>query len=318
METKPLPAQTTDAASLPSLPDLARAEAFLLTRWPDVIAALDVRTGTREKYTRNAADFVSFLKDNGGLHYNIYRAYKKHLQSITSLSAKTKNVRLAAAKVLLSEMYTHYRLLPFDLSAGVKFFQVSQAHVRDGLTAKEARKVLAEIGKLKGPTKTRLTAVFALLAWQGLRQYEVCNLQAEDLHLADKQLSVLGKGRDDREKIDLHPATVKALQAYCDAFQVKSGPLFFSLSGNRKDRLSERSVRRMFSGLFARAGIEGRTVHGFRHYFVTELLSSKKFDLFEIAKFSRHKTVSTLQRYDDRKKRKELLPAFYSVFSHPK
>lgn len=287
---------------------------FLISNFEKIIDQLDISSKSILKYKKDARLFIQFVKDTG-LHLNTYRQYKKHLQGLSSISTKTKNYKLVAAKALLVELHSRYRLLTVDLTAGVKSFKVSQDHVKDGLNAAEVKAVKSCVDRIADTKqKIRLQALFYLLAFQGLRQFEVCNLTAEDLKLYDRQILITGKGRDDKEAIDLHPQTVKALQAYVDAFQIRSGFLFFSLSNNKSSKLSERSVRRLFADVFTCAGIEGRSVHGFRHYFVTAMLESKTFDLFEIQKFSRHRSVQTLQKYDDRKKKRELLPSFYAVF----
>jgi site-specific recombinase XerD len=289
---------------------------FLLDNWLTIIDSLDASTLTRAKYKADAKTFLQFVQDKG-IYLNIYRDYKKHLQTTTNISTKTKNYKLVAAKRLLVELYSHYRIMSVDVTAGVKGFKVSQEHTKDGLTSSEVTAVRCCIDAMPHDRKRiRLQAFFALLTYQGLRQFEVCNLTADDLLLADGQIKIQGKGRDDKEVIDLHPRTTAALLLYVKTFSVKSGYLFTSLSNNKKDKLSERSVRRLFADVFACAGLSAaRSVHGFRHYFVTTLLESKSFDLLEVSKFSRHKSIVTLQKYDDRRQKRELLPAFYNVFN---
>lgn len=289
--------------------------AFIIDNYAELINQLDISSLSRLKYKKDAAAFIDFVRING-LNLNTFRQYKQHLQALNTIATKTKNYKLVAAKALLKELHARYRLLSVDLTAGVKCFNVNQGHVKDGLSAEEVKAVKDYIDGCKDEAKkARLSALFHLLAFQGLRQFEVCALTVEDLRLNDSQLLVKGKGRDDKEAVDLHPATLKALQDYLSAFNVRSGHLFFSVSRNKSEKLSERSVRRLFADLFASVGIDAsRSVHGFRHYFVTAMLTSKSFDLFEIQKFSRHKSVQTLQKYDDRKKKRELLPVFYSCF----
>lgn len=287
---------------------------FLIENYKGIIDQLDLSAASILKYKKDAKDFINFVKGTN-LHLNTYRQYKKHLYALTTISTKTKNYKLVAAKALLVELYSRYRLLNVDLTAGVKSFKVNQGHTKDGLNEEEVKSVKTYIDQVSDrEKKSRLQAMFYLLTFQGLRQFEVCHLTVEDLKLYDKQILVRGKGRDDKEAIDLHPMTVKALKKYLHTFQIKSGYLFFSLSNNRKGKLSERSLRRLFAEVFAAAGIEGRSVHGLRHYFVTAMLESKSFDLFEVQKFSRHRSIQTLQKYDDRKKKRELLPDFYAVF----
>ena len=79
----------------------------------------------------------------------------------------------------------------------------------------------------KNPDK-RLLLIFTLLYFQGLRQKEVLDLRVEDFDAAGMTLNILGKGRDDREKIDVHPTAVEALQRFIKLAELKERILFAS------------------------------------------------------------------------------------------
>jgi integrase len=167
--------------------------------------------------------------------------------------------------------------------------------------------------------RTRMIALYSLLALQGLRQFEAVALTVEDLRLNDRIAFVRGKGRDDKERIDLHPETVSALEDYLQTSGKKSGFLFTSISRATKgstDPLTERAVRKLFAAIFQKAGLpEGRSVHGFRHFFVSQILEVTSGDLLTVQKFSRHKSLQAIKFYDDRKRKAELLPMFYNAFA---
>ncbi|MFZ2657898.1 MAG: tyrosine-type recombinase/integrase [Victivallales bacterium] len=163
--------------------------------------------------------------------------------------------------------------------------------------------------------RTRLKAVISLLVYQGLRQIEITRLDVEDLQLQRKIAFIHGKGRDDKEPIDLHPKAVEALQAYIDYCNVRSGALFFSISNNgRNQRLTTKSVRLIVTGFLTATGIRN-TTHGFRHYFTTTLIEHFSNDLLTVQKFTRHKSVETLQVYNDHISNKENLPKYYQAFN---
>jgi integrase len=93
--------------------------------------------------------------------------------------------------------------------------------------------------------------------------------------------------------------------------------IFSSASNNGKlknNALSTRALRMIFSEIFKAANIENRSLHGFRHYFVTTFLDAMNGDILTTQKFSRHRSVQAVKMYDDRKKKKDLLPAFYKAF----
>jgi len=72
--------------------------------------------------------------------------------------------------------------------------------------------------------------------------------------------------------------------------------LFKSLGNIQSTRLSERTLKRDFEGLFRELNIN-KTIHGFRHYYITNLLQNFEFSI--VRKFSRHKSLDMLIVYDD-------------------
>lgn len=299
------------------LTSTAEATGFLLSNFEAILDNIDASPLTRRKYKTDALLFVDFVAKDG-LHLNSFRQFKDQLDRRADISVKTKNGKLIAAKRLLSELYHRYRLLKVDLSAGVKLFRVASEHTKDGLTAEEVDQVKAVIDRITDKSKRlRLQAIFYLLAFQGLRQFEVSQLTVEDLRLADLVAFVRGKGKDAKERIDLHPATAEALTAYLTATGAKSGFLFPGASGQA---LTTRQLRKLFTcqqyGLFRKAGLSAdRSLHGFRHFFVTRFLEATSGDVLTVQQFSRHKSLQALKMYDDRKKKKELLPTFYQAFN---
>ena len=135
--------------------------------------------------------------------------------------------------------------------------------------------------------------------FQGLRQVEIFRLNFDDIDLANGVIKVLGKGREDKEYIHLHPASAKALKHYLRASHAKYGPTFFSLNGIGKGkRLTTRGLRQITQNLFNSLGIE-KTVHGSRHFFTTELIKYYKSDLTTVARITRHNSLNMLQVYND-------------------
>jgi integrase len=290
---------------------------FLLDNYVLILQQIDASDLTIKKYLSDVKLFTDFLKTEG-LSVVTYRNYKKHLKALQSISTKTKNGKLISAKVLLKELFAK-GFLKIDITANVKGFKISQEHVRDGLNAEEVKRSKEVIDNIQNPEKrTKLQAMFYLLAFQGLRQFEMAALTIEDLKLADDFIFVTGKGRDDKERIDLHPKTKEALKGYLESSGKKSGHLFTSESNNSKakaEAISTRALRMIFSDIFKAAHIENRSLHGFRHFFVTTFLEVLNGDMLTTQKFSRHKSVQAVKMYDDRMKKKDLLPTFYKAFN---
>lgn len=276
---------------------------------------MDIAESTKQDYLARLPAFAGFLHRNG-LNRNSLLEYKKHLRDRTDLGVAAKNKYLAVARIALKELYRR-GAVSIDLSLGVKSFQQSQKHRVEGLNEQEVERLCEYLRELPDDFRSvRLRALVALLLFQGLRQIEIVRLDVDDIDLAFKRLYVLGKGRDDKEPIHLHPQTVKALRAYLKASKVKDGAMFTSLWGQTKGkRLSTRGLRMIVKDLLGQLGIE-KTVHGFRHYFTTALVKSYKSDLLRVARYTRHKSVEMLQVYDDAIVDKEDLQRFANTFSY--
>ena len=257
--------------------------------------------------------FFSFL-DNNQLNANTFLNFKRYLAERTDLTISTKNKYLISARVFLKEAYKKGHI-KVDITQNVKGFQQSKKHKREGLNQSEIDKILQYFNEQKeSETILRAKAIFSLLIFQGLRQIEIIRLDVQDLELANMRLHVQGKGRDDKEPIDLHPQTAKALKIYCDICKIRDGVLFPCCS-NRAigKRLTTRGLRQFVSNVLKELSID-KTVHGFRHYFTTKLI--KEFgNLNKVLRYTRHRSLEMLQVYDDDMLGKEDLPKFYNAFN---
>lgn len=273
---------------------------------------IDVSEATLKDYKSRLRLFFDFLKDNP-LNLNTYLDYKRYLAGRNDITIATKNKYLISACVFLKEAY---RLghIKRDITINVKSFKQSKKHKRQGLNQKEVQEIWKYLNLTTEKEKTaKLKAIFSLLIFQGLRQCEVIRLDVHDLELANMRLFVHGKGKDDKEPIDLHPLTIKLLKQYCEACKIKDGALFVNTSNNQRGkRTTTRAVYNAVKEIFHACGIE-KTPHGARHYFTTELI--KKLKLSEVQKYTRHKDINVLQIYNDEAKHKNTLPEYYETFN---
>ena len=115
----------------------------------------------------------------------------------------------------------------------------------------------------------------------------------------------MGKGRIDKEPIDLAPATVEAISDWLASMgESGSAALFVS---SRDTRLSVDRLYQIVGGLAAAAGItSGRQAnervvspHKIRHSSITALLDLNGGDVRSAQAHSRHQNLATLIRYDD-------------------
>lgn len=260
-----------------------------------VFDGLDVSETTRKEYTARIGLYLSYVRARG-FNQQSYLYFKRYLQGRSDYSVATKNKYLATASVFLREL-TRRGKLPFDVTHGVKQFRQSKRHRCDGLSDKEIQLLGVKLKYLPDtPRNSRLRALFSLLAFQGLRQIEIIRLDVQDVDLNKGVAYIHGKGEDDKELIYLAPATAKALKEYLKAHKLTDGTLFRSMGNRKAERLSTMTIKREIGELLAELGIE-KTVHGFRHFYVTELL--KTMNVRDVRKFSRHRSLEMLMVYDD-------------------
>jgi integrase len=282
----------------------------------NVFDDLDIREATKQDYYYRIGDFLSFVRERGGLYKSVLLDYKQHLRERVDISVSTKNKYLVTARVFLKGLYKD-GWIAVDLVQGVKLFEQNKRHKREGFNEQEIRAIasyLQQLGKTKEVKRVR--AIVGLLVYQGLRQIEVVRLDVTDIDLNSKTAKIQGKGRDDKELIFLNPRVVEYLREYIEAFQIREGALFFSLSNNSKHkRITTRSLRWIVTRVVREAGVQDKPIHGFRHYFVTRLLKEYNGNIIRVSQFTRHKSLEMLQIYNDAVITQEDLPRFYQAFS---
>jgi integrase/recombinase XerC len=146
-----------------------------------------------------------------------------------------------------------------------------------------------------------LRALFEL----GLRRGEVSSLDVRHFDRAGRGLLVLGKGRSQRERLTVPEGTAQAIERWLavhprrgPAGPPDGAPLFVALNpAARGKRLTGNGIYRVVRGLGEAIGIQARP-HGVRHSAITRLLDLGQ-DLRTVQRFSRHRSVQTVLKYDD-------------------
>ncbi len=285
----------------------------MITKVDQVFHSLDISEATRQDYQYRIYSFLDFVK-NVGFSQNSFLEYKRYLASRVDIGIATKNKYLAAARVILKEL-NRQGLIPVDVTQNVKVFQQSKKHKTDGISKDEVLRLVDKLKQLPSTAKdTRLKAIFSLLVFQGLRQIEIVRLDVQDIDFISKKAYIQGKGKDDKEAIDLHPETVKALREYLNTNKIADSAMFQCRSNNAKNhRLTTRAIRLIVKDILNELGIN-KSTHGFRHYFTTKLLKTYKGDILEVSQYTRHKSLEMLQVYNDRIKKEHDLPRYYKTF----
>jgi integrase/recombinase XerC len=165
------------------------------------------------------------------------------------------------------------------------------------------RRLLEELDRRTDAKGRRDRAILHLLYDLALRRIEVTRLDLEDFDPQAATLAVMGKGRTGKEPLSLPTSTIAALEAWVVLRGSASGPLFLNLDragqgDHNGRRLSTTSINRLVTRLGKAAEMTARP-HGLRHAAITEALDLSHGNLRAVARFSRHRSVRTLMRYDD-------------------
>lgn len=161
---------------------------------------------------------------------------------------------------------------------------------------------MPEISSVEG---VRDKAILETLFSTGLRVSELVSLNRDQVNLAKKEFSVVGKGRRTRI-VFLSDSASDWISRYLETRKDDLPPLFIRYNGKKPDmsdrsgksiRLSSRSVERLVEKYVKKAKLTTKiTPHGLRHTFATDLLSAGA-DLRAIQEMLGHKNISTTQIY---------------------
>ncbi|MCX6163499.1 MAG: site-specific integrase [Ignavibacteriae bacterium] len=267
----------------------------------EIINGLDISEASRADYLYQINNFLGYVADKQ-IGSDTLLNYKRELQKILNLSVSTKNKYLTTAKVYLKELHRK-GILPVDITVNVKQFKQTRKHKKFGLNENEVKKFLTVVEK-KCSTKDK--AIFYLAALQGLREVEITRIEATDIDFDNGKLLILGKGRDDKEPVNLHPKTLQVLKEYIHINNFKTGRIF---------DLTERTLRNRYHRIADVLGIKSG-MHGFRKNFVSQMIKILDGDLMEVMKYSRHNSLDMLVVYNDNIEHEKTLPKYYEGFNN--
>jgi integrase/recombinase XerC len=176
-------------------------------------------------------------------------AYRGHLLE-AQLSAGTVNARLAALKSFVTHAAKR-KLCAFRLD-DIKSVKAQTYKDTRGISIDQFQLLIDGIARSTVMGK-RDYAMLRLLWDNALRRAEVCGLDRADFHPLEARLYLKGKGRIDKEPIDLAPATVEAISDWLVSMGDSRSPALFVSS--RDTRLSVDRLYQIVGGLAAAAGI---------------------------------------------------------------
>ena len=142
-----------------------------------------------------------------------------------------------------------------------------------------------------------------MLFERALRREEVARLDVAILDLPACTVSILGKGRREREMLTLAAPTCRALADWLAVRGTVPGPLFVNFDRARKGdgRLTGAGIWSIVTALGEATGQRVRP-HGLRHAGITEAQYKTGGDVRRVRESSRHSDVATVLIYDDNRK----------------
>lgn len=244
---------------------------------------------------KSTDDAVAELIAGGnGRAYELTSLYRSHLRERSA--ASTVNRRLATLRSLTA---TARNLGIISWSVLIKPLPSQPLRDSTGPGRTNVRKMI-EFAKATGGEKGyRDTAILYLLYGIALRRGEVVELDVENVDMERPAISVLGKGRDEREWLDMPLLVAEAVAAWMSQRGWDDGPLFHALSrAHGRRRLGETGLYYLVATIGEAVGCRA-TPHGLRHTAITDAILLGH-NLADVRKFSRHANLNTLQIYYDR------------------
>ncbi len=283
--------------------------------WQEMIAN-QRSPNTRRAYSIDMRDFFNFhgvelnqitvqqfLNLSRSQAVQLVLKFRRYLVTERNLKPASVARKVNAIKALAKYAYDvgccQWKLDVEALQAG----RVEKYRDTTGVSVTDIQKILSYpdrdtlIGK-------RDYAMLQLLWGNGLRRAEVVSLDLEDVELGDQSLWVMGKGKDEKERVRLNSVTIMALREWMIPrvkYPSSTDALFISLDNvNRGKRLTAQSLYNLVSRTAEAVGIEKKmSPHRVRHSAITTVLNLNGGNIRKAQDFSRHADPKTLIIYDD-------------------
>jgi integrase/recombinase XerD len=146
-------------------------------------------------------------------------------------------------------------------------------------------------------TSIRNAAIIELLFATGARISEICSLKSKNIDLSSKTIRIFGKGAKERIIQIENTDVISILKRYMHLISDYINPDGYFFLNNRRNRLSEQSVRTIITNLEKQISSPIHiTPHMFRHSVAT-LLLEEDVDIRYIQKILGHSSINTTQIY---------------------
>lgn len=251
---------------------------------------------TRYTNSLDVADAVSRLLASGKSSAKaVLIQYKADLHEGRGLAPNTVNLRLAALKSLLAFAEG---LDVITWSVRVKPLKATVLRDTRGPSTSAVSAMIDAAGDRGDAKGTRDVAIMRCFHDLGLRRNELRMIDLADVDLEAGTVSILGKGRTEKQRLTLPAATCRALATWLEARGDQPGAIFTSVSNHGKgQRMSGAAIYSVIRSLGRAAGVT-TSPHRLRHRSITTACELE-VDLGKVQRFSRHQSVEMIGRYRD-------------------
>lgn len=288
-------------------------ESDLVTGWLQSKRAKTTRT-TYQRHLKQFFKFVTgqpvtpeslgqFLTLKKSQAVAVVTSYLVHLRSELNRAPSTINVALSSIKSMVN-----YAVLigkcNYSLSE-IKGEKSDTLRDTSGVDIEGIKKLL-QVSDINTLTGLRNQAILTLFWELGLRRCEVIRLNISDVDLANQRLSILGKGRQEKQYLDLSEKATNLLREWISRSGDRhpNDPLFIALDNSSYgNRISSVSVWKVVKQAGEKAELsKALSPHKIRHSAITATLDLNNGNHRETMAFSRHRNIQTIVRYDDNRK----------------
>ena len=268
---------------------------------------------TRQAYQADLCDFATFLEipseQTALIHLlglqagpaNLLVLEYRNALALRKLQSATINRRLSSLRAFV-KLGRMAGFVPWLIEVP----NVKHESYRDtrGVGTNGVSRMLTELFKRNDPKAIRDIALIRLFFDLGLRVSEAIGLDVSDLDLVSRTIEIMGKGRTQKQKLSVPQPTVEALKNWLALRPVcESRAVFvnFDRRGKVASRISRVGVYKLVRRLGEDLNLKTRP-HAIRHDAVNAAIKAaqeSEIELPSVLKFSRHKSLTTLQVYID-------------------